>query len=177
MAYTQRIAPLVAPHLAEGERLSAAVRANPKGCHAVNGSIAGIVAAVGFVIGITVGDGYLGAVIGGAVGAVAGVLIAYVYATIRVRRVVKLEAPNLALALTDRRLLVFVRSALTNRIRKLSLQYPLDEVRSVTVGEPKLIFPPPMWIVSTEGRKLSLEVGRIDDPEGFAAAFAAARGS
>lgn len=176
MAYTERLAPHVASHLAEGERLLAGVRANPKGCHAVNASLGGIGAALGFVIGTGLSDGYLGAALGGVLGAAAGVLIALLYAIIRVRRTTVIDAPNLALALTDRRMLIFARSALTNRPNRMSRAYPLEQIRTMAAGEPRLLFPPPFHIVLTNGTKLNLEVGRIDDPAGFAEAFAERRG-
>jgi hypothetical protein len=175
LAYTNRLAPQVTEHLDEGERLLAGVRAAPKGASLLIGISAGIGVAVGYVIATSAAEGPLAAALGGGLGAAAGVIVAFGISLIRLRGT-DLESPNLALALTDRRLLVLTRSAVTNRSIRLSREYPISRIESISAGTSRLGFPAPVTVALRESDDLFLEVARIDDPAAFAAAFAAHSG-
>jgi hypothetical protein len=171
MAYTDRLATQIAGQLQDGEQVLKAVRATPRGASIMIGVAAGIGAGLGYGISTQIGDGPLAAALGGGIGAAAGVFVGFLIAAFRVRSQPEVESPNLVLAMTDRRFLVFLRSWLTNRPTRLSREYPITAVSAVSVGKPRLFLPAPVDISLPDGAAMALEVARVDDPKGFGAAF------
>lgn len=165
--YTKKLQPVAEDVLESGERLLGAVRASGRGVtRAVIGGAAG---AVG---GVTAAPamGGVGAVIGSEAGAAD-----------RAEGRQEEEAaglpplpPQMALGLTDRRLLIFKRSALSGKPKELVAQIPRDRIEGIE-GEDSgsALKPDRLTVVLIDGGQVSFEIPRAD---GFAPLVEAFRG-
>jgi hypothetical protein len=136
-----------APHLEPGERIVAGARVNQRGR--------------------TVGTGLNGG-IGGRAGAVVGQRL--------VRPGGAARAPvgfpattQMALALTDRRLMVFARGSVTGRPKDYLASLRLDEIADVEYVPGRIV--PHLVLRLANGTRVELEALRIDAPEELAQAL------
>jgi len=145
----QQLVALSEEHLEAGEGVVAGVRVNQKGASR--------------------------AAAGGAVGGLLGAAVAHKMT--KGGREAQAAAgfpPNaqLAFALTDRRLLVFDRGAMSGRPKRFLTSMPLSDIVSVRYEPAKLV--PRIHLGLASGAEVGFEAVRLDDPEHFAAALDAA---
>jgi len=147
-SYTKKLAPVANPHLQQGEVLLAAVRGMSKGAtKGIVGGTAGMVA-----------GGALGAILGGRAGnddRAAG------EAQARDAGLGDLP-PQLALGLTDRRLLVFSRSAVSGKAKDLVGEIPRDRIAEIEGKDLGKLSPNRLTVHLTDGTAVDFEVVRID---------------
>ncbi|MGQ0825675.1 MAG: hypothetical protein ACT4OX_11745 [Actinomycetota bacterium] len=138
---------LAAPHLADGERVLGGVRVNKKGTVRRAALFGGI-----------------GGVVGGALSHNATT------AGTKAQAVVGLPpAAQMALAVTDHRLLVFSRSAMSGKPKDLLMSVPIDHVVGVALEPAKLV--PKLTMEFADGNAVEFEAIKLDKPEDFAAAL------
>ena len=162
MSYEDRIAAVVDRDAQPGESFEAGLRVGPRGTMITLAVVAGIGAAIGSFSG-----GVLAAGIGGGVGAAVG----YALAELLARRHPVANRASLALALTNRRVLVYLRSALNNRPTRLLASVDRASVSAVEVGPKRFLFPRHLTVVMEDGSRVALEAVPMDRPERLAEAI------
>jgi hypothetical protein len=171
VARTNTLTQAISRFLRGSETLVATSRATARGGVMTSAVMAGAGAAIGYTVSTFIGDGAIAAAIGGGVGGGLGVLVGSVISSMRMRKRMSIRAATVTLALTDKRLLIFRQSWLSNRATDLVGEIPIGTIASIEVGRARLITPHPITITLEDGTVLAFEAAKVEKPgrleEGF----------
>ena len=176
MARIDTLAETISRFLRKSETLLATSRATARGGVLTTAVGAGVGAAIGYTVSTFFGDGALYAAIGGGVGGGLGVLIGSIVSSMRMRKHMSIRAATVTLALTDRRVLIFRQTWLSNRAVDLVGEIPIESITSIEVGRSRLITPHPVTITLDDETVLAFEAAKVEKPDLLAKAFESAPG-
>jgi len=176
VARIDTLAEIISRFLRKNETLVATSRATARGGVLTSAVMAGAGVAIGYTVSTFFGDGALYAAIGGGAGGGLGVLVGSIVSSMRMRKRMSIRAATVTLALTEKRLLIFRQTWLSNRAADLVGEIPIGSITSIEVGPSRFITPHPITITLDDKTVLAFEAAKVEKPELLAKAFHSATG-